>query len=159
HTGTGFDHKELTRVARLLAARETKTSPFSGKIKTNEPAHWVRPDLVAQIRFTEWTADRRLRHPVYLGLRDDKSAVEVRREPQPAGRVNRDVVEQLSSLEAAKKDGMVTLPDGAAVKVTNLAKLFWPSLKITKGELLRYYVEVAPFILPCVADRPLVMKR
>src|SRR5439155_26732443 len=70
-----------------------------------------------------------------------------------------DLVARLSQLEAAKKDGVVTLPDGAAVKLTNLAKLFWPSLKITKGELLRYYVEVAPLILPCVADRPLVMKR
>src|SRR5437868_6001807 len=55
HTGTGFDQKELARVSKLLEARETKTSPFSEKIKTNEPAHWVRPDLVAQIRFTEWT--------------------------------------------------------------------------------------------------------
>src|SRR4051794_3919580 len=54
HTGTGFDQKELTRVAALLKARATTSSPFSGKIKTNEPAHWVRPDLVAQIRFTEW---------------------------------------------------------------------------------------------------------
>jgi bifunctional non-homologous end joining protein LigD len=158
HTGTGFDHKELTRVARLLAARETRTSPFSGKIKTNEPPHWVRPDLVAQIRFTEWTADRKLRHPVYLGLRDDKAAADVRREPQ-VGDASRGVLEQLSALEAAKKDGVVALSDGAAVKVTNLAKLFWPSLKITKGELLRYYVEVAPLVLPCIADRPLVMKR
>ena len=76
HTGTGFDQKELARVSKLLKARETKTSPFSEKIKTNEPAHWVRPDLVAQIRFTEWTAVEKLRHPVYLGLRDDKGADE-----------------------------------------------------------------------------------
>ena len=68
HTGTGFDQKELARVSKLLKARETKASPFSEKIKTNEPAHWVRPELVAQIRFTEWTADGKLRHPVYLGL-------------------------------------------------------------------------------------------
>jgi bifunctional non-homologous end joining protein LigD len=157
HTGTGFDQKELARVAKLLKARETKTSPFSEPIKTNEPAHWVRPDLVAQIRFTEWTADRRLRHPVYLGLRDDKSATDV------TSAVSRnhlqDLLDQLTALETARKDGIITLPDGATVKVTNLAKPFWPSLKITKGDLLRYYVEVAPLILPCVADRPLVMKR
>src|SRR4051812_27159397 len=93
HTGTGFDHKELTRVAKLLAARAMKTSPFREKIKTNEPAHWVRPDLVAQIRFTEWTADRKLRHPVYLGLRDDKAATEVVREggAEPAVREVREV--------------------------------------------------------------------
>jgi bifunctional non-homologous end joining protein LigD len=163
HTGTGFDQKELARVSKLLKARETRTSPFSEKIKTNEPAHWVRPDLVAQIRFTEWTADNKLRHPVYLGLRDDKSATEVRRElpaESSASRRNLDaVISQLRALEDARKDGEVTLPNGDTLKVTNLAKLFWPSLKITKGDLLRYYVEVSPYILPCVEDRPLVMKR
>ena len=158
HTGTGFDDKELTRLSKLLKARETKTSPFSESIKTNEPAHWVRPELVAQIQFTEWTADRRLRHPVYLGLRDDKSAQDV---VAPSAGTNAfdDLVEQLRTLESARKDGLVTLPDGDTVKVTNLAKLFWPALKLTKGDLLRYYVEVAPMILPCVADRPMVMKR
>jgi bifunctional non-homologous end joining protein LigD len=159
HTGTGFDQKELTRVAKLLKARETSTSPFSESIKTNEPPHWVRPDLVAQIRFTEWTADRRLRHPVYLGLRDDKAAGDVRREQAVASGSSQEIHDQLAELEARKRDGVITLEDGATVKVTNLAKLFWPALKITKGELLRYYVEVAPLILPCVADRPLVMKR
>ena len=70
HTGTGFDQKELARVSKLLKAREMTTRRSPSAIKTNEPAHWVRPDLVAQIRFTEWTADDKLRHPVYLGLRD-----------------------------------------------------------------------------------------
>ena len=64
---------ELARVAKLLKPREITTSPFARTIKTNEPAHWVRPELVAQVRFTEWTADDKLRHPVYLGLRDDKN--------------------------------------------------------------------------------------
>jgi len=62
-------------------------------------------------------------------------------------------------LEAAKKDGLLTLPGGDTLKVTNLHKLFWPKLKLTKGDLLRYYARVAPFILPAIADRPLVMKR
>lgn len=156
HTGTGFDQKELTRVAKLLKAREVAKSPFAEKIKTNEPAHWVRPDLVAQIRFTEWTADDKLRHPVYLGLRDDKPAADVvREELAPLQKV----VEQLRALEDARKDGEITLPNGDRIKVTNLAKLFWPRLKITKGDLLRYYVEVSPYLLPAVQDRPLVMKR
>ena len=77
HTGTGFDQKELDRVWKLLKPLEIPQSPFSGPIKTNEPPHWARPELVAQVRFTEWTADRKLRHPVYLGLRDDKRAREV----------------------------------------------------------------------------------
>ena len=72
---------------------------------------------------------------------------------------NDSVLNQLSALESARKDGLLTLPGGETLKVTNLHKLFWPKLKLTKGDLLRYYVRVAPFILPAVADRPLVMKR
>jgi bifunctional non-homologous end joining protein LigD len=184
HTGTGFDQKELARVWKLLAARETDDSPFSARIKTNEPAHWARPELVAQIRFTEWTADRKLRHPVYLGLRDDKKASEVIKEvasgqKAPAARAgsrlasrsaglslkNADtasgnsVVDQLRALEDIRKDGTIELPDGSRLGITNPAKPFWPKLKLTKGDLLRYYASAAPFILPAVADRPLVMKR
>ena len=77
HTGTGFDQKELDRVWKLLKPLEIPQSPFSEPFKTNEPPHWARPELVAQVRFTEWTADRKLRHPVYLGLRDDKRPAEV----------------------------------------------------------------------------------
>ena len=193
HTGTGFDQKELDRVFKLLAARETPQSPFRERIKTNEPAHWVRPELVAQVRFTEWTADRKLRHPVYLGLRDDKRANEVTaphgkvasraaHEPLPAPRAARtagrddgkrdsktaaakpakgiaSVVEQLRALEDARKDGAIELPSGERLPVTNLAKAFWPKLKLTKGDLLRYYAQVSHLILPVVSDRPLVMKR
>jgi bifunctional non-homologous end joining protein LigD len=142
----------------------------------------VKPSLVAQIKFTEWTADGKLRHPVYLGLRDDKKPTEVRRELQtrlhetsnrvavvsrPAwraanGKPNVDVgtlVDQLRALEDARKDGVIELPGGKRLSVTNLHKIFWPKQKLTKGDLLRYYAQVAPFILPAVADRPLVMKR
>jgi bifunctional non-homologous end joining protein LigD len=157
HTGTGFDQRELERVSKLLKAREVPQSPFAERFKTNEPAHWVRPDLVAQVRFTEWTADGKLRHPVYLGLRDDKKAAQVVREEPAKPEV--DVVAQLRALEDARKDGAIELPDGSRLGVTNLAKVFWPDLKLTKGDLLRYYATVAPLILPAVDDRPLVMKR
>jgi bifunctional non-homologous end joining protein LigD len=177
HTGTGFDHRELDKVAKLLKARALRQSPFSTPIKTNEPAHWVRPDLVAQVRFTEWTADRKLRHPVYLGLRDDKRArsVEIEDVPQnphktsTKGATHKDpldprgefaaVVAQLQALEDARKDGVIALPDGSRLGITNPAKPFWPKLKLTKGDLLRYYATVATYLLPVVADRPLVMKR
>jgi bifunctional non-homologous end joining protein LigD len=179
HTGTGFDHKELARVSALLKAREVSRSPFATPIKSNEPAHWVRPDLIAQVKFTEWTDDGKLRHPVYLGLRDDKAAKDVVMEEAGArigvtpsrGRPTKKkgtketsdglekVIAQLQGLEDARKDGDVTLPNGDRVRVTNLSKIFWPDLKITKGELLRYYVEVSPYLLPVVEDRPLVMKR
>ena len=199
HTGTGFNEKELARVMNLLEPRETKASPFCERFKTNEPAHWVRPELVAQIKFTEWTADGKLRHPVYLGLRDDKKPEDVRREEIPRVRTARTelrtknlelrttneerrtksevsrtksdasrtiseasrttLIEQLRAIEDSKRDGVLSLPDGDTLKVTNLQKVFWPKQKLTKGDLFRYYARVAPWILPAVADRPLVMKR
>jgi bifunctional non-homologous end joining protein LigD len=173
--GTGFNEKELARLMKLLAPLESKTCPFAVAPKTSARAHWVKPRLVAQIKFMEWTADAKLRHPVYLGLRDDKKAAEVRREEkarvqgsrlraqgskaQNDSRTVGDVIAQLDALESARKDGVLTLPDGGELKVTNLHKVFWPTQKLTKGDLLRYYARVAPLILPAVADRPLVMKR
>jgi len=192
HTGTGFDEKELARVMKRLRPLETAAPPFRVKPKTNERPHWAKPELVAQVRFTEWTADSKLRHPVYLGLRDDKRPEEVRREAKsgsharratriesvPPGRRTspartgaRDpqagpgpaeveaLIEQLSTIEASRRDGILTLPDGDTLKVTNLQKPFWPKLKLTKGDLFRYYVSAAPFLCPALADRPLVMKR
>jgi bifunctional non-homologous end joining protein LigD len=181
HTGTGFNERELARLMKLLKSRDTSESPFCDTIKTNEPAHWVKPELVAQIKFTEWTADAKLRHPVYLGLRDDKQPMDVAREnvrirgsgfgvqrsrrtPRARGSTGAevatgDLVGQLRELEKARRDGVLTLPDGDALKVTNLAKVFWPKLKLTKGDLFRYYAQVAPFLLPVLNDRPLVMKR
>jgi bifunctional non-homologous end joining protein LigD len=69
------------------------------------------------------------------------------------------VADQLRALEDARKDGTIELPDGGRIGVTNLWKVFWPKHKLTKGDLLRYYAQVSPFLLPAVADRPLVMKR
>ena len=71
HSGAGFTDAELGQVWKRLRAIETKTSPFATTPKTNERPHWVQPKLVAEVKFTEWTADNKLRHPTYLGLRDD----------------------------------------------------------------------------------------
>lgn len=160
HVGTGFDEAELARVMKRLRPLETNRCPFRERPRPNERAHWVEPRLVAQVRFTEWTADRKLRHPVYLGLRDDKAAKEVHREESsPPRAATSDLIQQLHAIEESRRDGVVDLPDGERLAVTNLHKVFWPRQKLTKGDLFRYYAEVAPFILPAVADRPLVMKR
>jgi bifunctional non-homologous end joining protein LigD len=209
HTGSGFTQAELQRVARLLRPLETEQSPFAVRPKTNEPAHWVEPRLVVEVKFTEWTNDGKLRHPIYVGLRDDKPPERVRREqpgnsgppvaanlrptakrpyptksprspksfhlphsspvppvppllpvpPVPPVPRLPQLAAQIEALEAAGRDGVLTLPDGAQLKVTNLRKVFWPGLGITKGELMRYYTRISPCILPAVEDRPLVMKR
>jgi bifunctional non-homologous end joining protein LigD len=188
HTGTGFNERELNRLMALLTPLETPMCPFDPRPKTNERPHWVVPKLVAQIKFTEWTADGKLRHPVYLGTRDDKKPQEVYREtsgvrvpgvppsrrskthsiedPPPweasganASRAMESLVQELRRLEDQRRDGVIVLPNGDRLSVTNLHKVFWPRLKLTKGDLFRYYAEVAAFILPAVSDRPLVMKR
>lgn len=179
HVGTGFDTRELQRLMRLMKPLEIPKSPFSTKVPTNERPHWMEPKLVAQVRFTEWTADGILRQPVYLGLRDDKRAESVKREikkASPKGKVvqtsrsakqspvasdvsRTSLLDQLRAIEASRRDGLLQLPNGDTLRVTNLDKIFWPKLKITKGDLFRFYAQVAPALLPVIADRPLVMKR
>jgi bifunctional non-homologous end joining protein LigD len=86
HTGTGFSEAELQRVWRVLKDLEIPDSPFSTRPHPNERPHWAKPRIVAQVRFTEWTDEGKLRHPIYLGLRDDVDPEEVRREPVTADR-------------------------------------------------------------------------
>ena len=82
--GTGFDAPTLVSLRRKLDARKTSRSPFADEVK-EKGGHWVKPELVAQIGFSEWTRDGKLRHPRFLGLRSDKAAPDVVRErPQPA---------------------------------------------------------------------------
>jgi len=77
HTGGGFGRQSLQDMHRRLKPLEVKTSPFAETPKTNEKAHWVKPEVVVEVKFNEWTADRRLRQPIFLGVRDDKDAREV----------------------------------------------------------------------------------
>ncbi len=81
HTGTGFTEKSLSDMYRRLSRFERKSSPFTTTPRTNERAHWSRPSIVVEIKFNEWTADGKLRQPVFVGVRDDKAPGEVVREP------------------------------------------------------------------------------
>lgn len=76
HTGGGFNHQTLAQTYKVMQPLKTKDCPFIDKPKTNEPVQWVKPKLVAQVKFSEWTADGRMRHPVFLGLRQDKKPEE-----------------------------------------------------------------------------------
>jgi bifunctional non-homologous end joining protein LigD len=187
HTGAGFTDAELGRVWKKLQALKTRMCPYATQPKTNEKPHWVKPALVAEVKFTEWTADGKLRHPTYLGLRDDVRPTDVRKEPdvrpiavqvveraeaaertrsrQPSAKsaasksVVKDLLDQLDGIEGAGGDGVLELPEGDRLEISNMGKVFWPKVKGTKGDLFRHYVRVAPHILPILADRPLVMKR
>jgi bifunctional non-homologous end joining protein LigD len=140
--GTGFTDKEIDKLMRRLRPLERSTAPFAvvpkmPKVKKGDVV-WVTPKLVCEVEFSEWTHDGRLRAPSYQGLREDKAADEVRRE-QP--------------LETEVKRGRRLL------RLSNLDKVFWPEAGITKGDLLSYYREVAPAVLPHLRDRPFTMKR
>jgi len=185
HTGGGFTRKGLGEMYRLLTPLERKTSPFEEAPKTNEKAHWVKPEIVVEIKFNEWTADRRLRQPIFLGVRDDKDPREVGLEgisvqkksahrravaKRPA-RVSisaraksakvdaATVLEQLTALENQGGDGHLDFGGGKKLKVSNLDKVFFPKEKDTKGDVMRYYTRIADYILPTIQDRPLVLKR
>ena len=177
--GSGFSQAELDRVAAQLAPLITAASPFAEFPRNDKADHWVEPKLVAQTKFTEWTLDGLLRNPVYLGLRTDKDPTTIRltnRRPgsetpitvahaashnQPAvvEPASSDLASMLEDLERRQRRGTLVLSNGQRLPVGNLDKVFWPDLGITKGELVRFYVRMAPYLLPVVDDRPLVMKR
>jgi bifunctional non-homologous end joining protein LigD len=81
HVGGGFTEEGLGEMYALLKPLEQKTSPFSEEPDTNEPAHWVKPKVIVEVKFNEWTDEGKLRQPVYLGVRDDKDPRSVGREP------------------------------------------------------------------------------
>ncbi|HEX8942286.1 MAG TPA: DNA ligase D [Gemmatimonadaceae bacterium] len=80
HMGGGFNAESLSTMLKRLKPLERRTSPFAEAFTTNEPAHWVRPTVVVEAKFAEWTADGKLRQPIFLGVRDDKNARDVHRE-------------------------------------------------------------------------------
>jgi len=143
NVGTGFTDAELARLRALLRPLERPATPFAEPPKMPRVRRgdvvWVEPALVAEVRFAEWTHDGHLRAPVYLGLRDDKAAADVRRE-RP-------------TLPLELRSGRRTL------KLSNLDKPFWPDEGITKGDLIAYYRELAPILVPHLRNRPFTMKR
>jgi bifunctional non-homologous end joining protein LigD len=80
-TGGGFTRQSLNDMYKRIKPLERKTSPFEEPPKTSEKAHWVKPEVVVEVKFSEWTADRRLRQPIFVGVRDDKAAKDVEIEP------------------------------------------------------------------------------
>ena len=142
NVGTGFTEKEIERLLPMLRELETKQPPFDPVPKPPRvrrgDIRWVEPRLVAEVEFVEWTHDRRLRAPSYQGLREDKTALEVKREePLP------------NELRKGKR----------VLKLANLDKPFFQKEGITKGDLLSYYRAVAPVLVPHLQGRPFTMIR
>lgn len=157
HVGTGFAGKTIDAIMKQLRPLAIKTSPFAVKIPTNTPAHWVQPQLIAEVRFTEWTNEGQLRHPAFLGLRDDKDPASIRRER--ALDADSVAASQEAPAKAAGAKETVETIDGHALKLTNLDKMLWPGDGFTKGDLIAYYRSVAKWILPHLRDRALTLER
>jgi bifunctional non-homologous end joining protein LigD len=132
HAGGGFTRDGLAAMARRLAPLARKTSPFATPVPTNEAAHWVRPEVVVEVKFIEWTSDGRLRQPIVLGVRDDKDAREVTREGEsvqsagkgakPAGKTAA-AESSATTKPATKKRTAPATPRVAGARATTAEKL------------------------------------
>ncbi len=169
--GTGFDGKTLSKLRPILGKLEQAAAPFVDPPRGfgARGVHWVEPQLVAEIAFTEWSEDGALRHPSFQGLRHDKKAADVVREapavsqtkgagsaPAPRPRViaTRAAVSRRTAAAAEASADVV-----AGVKLSHPDKQYFPEAKLSKRDLALYYQTIAEWILPYLRDRPLSLVR
>jgi bifunctional non-homologous end joining protein LigD len=174
--GTGFDGRMLQSLGERLRRLEADQSPFGTQAdRAPRGAHWVKPELVAEVAFAEWTKQGGLRHASFKGLREDKPVVEVGEET-PAGLpgANSETVAdaEAGAVTAAdagadvatprprtRRKAALLMPGGGSGILTHPDKMLWPEDGVTKKGLADYYAKVAPFMLPYVLHRPLSMVR
>lgn len=147
HSGGGIPDEQRKLLRDKLADRERQTSPFSTEPKPNAPVHWVNPELVCEMGFSEWTTEGYMRQPQFKGLRSDKNPLSVHR-------------------EKAKQTALAVAPahiqksnSALPFEPTHLDKVFFPRHKYTKGDIMTYYTSVAEYILPYIKDRPCSLLR
>ena len=146
--GSGFADRQLDDLHARLGPRARATPPCDGPVPKGRGNTWVEPEVVVEVRYKERTDEGLLRHPVFLRVRDDKR-------PEEAERVER------ASEEPPRPRGPDRAPARPVrpVEVTNGDKVFFPGEGITKGEVVAYYREIAPWMLPFLKDRPVVLTR
>jgi len=183
HAGSGFNAETHKEVAGKLKELETSKCPFETIPETNMKATWVKPELVARVRFSGWTQENRLRHPVFLGLREDMNPEECRKNgevgaPSPQGEPSEPsenpsvvhappVVGKILSTKAqieaelfkGRAENATFELDGKRFRVSNLNKVYFPESGYTKRDLIAYYYRMSEYLLPFLKDRPLVLRR
>ncbi|MDP1880793.1 MAG: DNA ligase D [Parachlamydiaceae bacterium] len=176
--GTGFNDKIQKKLKQKFKALFTKQCPFTYKPDVNVPSRfrpnpphaevfWLKPQLVCEVNYTEITRDGIMRHPSFKGMREDKSAKEVYREiPQPILKkgksmklIPKEKKAERKTLFNPKEDTQVKIINEHELKFNHLNKVYWPNDGITKRDLLNYYYQVAPILLPYLKDRPQSLNR
>ncbi len=138
--GTGFDTAELFRLMEIMAPLEQTAPTVKAPRAEVRGAHWLKPKLVAEIAYTEMTNEGTLRHPSYLGLREDKKPEAV-------------------VLETEEPVAEIAAPATSSIKISNRDRVIDPDSGITKGQLADHYAAVAPIMLPWVGSRPISLVR
>jgi bifunctional non-homologous end joining protein LigD len=161
--GTGFNRQSQTEILDKLQPLLTTSHPFDKKPVVKDSVQWVKPTLLCEVKYTELTKAGVMRHPSFQGLRDDKTALEINleEEDEKEGPVKkkRSQKETPNKLTGKKEETSIVNIDGHELKFTNLTKIYWPAEKITKGDVLNYYSEIAPYMLPYMLDRPQSLNR
>ncbi|MFJ1269179.1 DNA ligase D [Legionella lytica] len=146
NVGTGFTEKSLNEINKLLKENKASKNPFNSKPPGYTTAHWLEPNLVCEVEFTEWTTEGHIRHPSFKGIRLDKKARNVRREVE-------------TPLKEIKKEKNSSQKSEAPFVITHPDKILYPEDKITKKDLLTYYETISDYILPYISLRPLTLVR
>jgi bifunctional non-homologous end joining protein LigD len=159
--GTGFSERDLAALTARLGPLARESSSFAAGPAPPKNAHFVEPQLVAEIEFRELTAEGLLRHGSFKGLREDKAAPDVALEqPVDAGAAVDPRGASLvgSAVPGAGKKALVTI-EGQELALSNLDKVLYPQAGFTKGELIDWYARMGEVLLPHLRGRPLTLKR
>ena len=169
--GTGFTNESSIAIRKQLEKLTQKQNPYRAiSSEGKRGAIWVKPTLVAEVEFTEWTPDGHLRHPSFKGLREDKAARDIVREfaispekiPQKAATKNKPAANAPLKKKVPPKKS-TALKKGeilvGGIRISHPERIVFPNTSITKQDLAEYYFSVADHILPHVAHRPLSMLR
>ena len=175
HVGSGFDAKKLKELSSRLKELSASTCPFDAVPETNEKPWWVSPTLVARVKFSGWTEEHSLRHPVFLALREDARSTDCQWEnevatvatpapavvhaPEVVGRVLNTKAQIEAELFKGRSETVTIELDGKRLRLSNLNKVYFPESGYSKRNLLAYYYRMADFILPFLRDRALVLRR
>jgi bifunctional non-homologous end joining protein LigD len=160
--GSGFSDAQLTDVRKTLEAARRRDPPCEGPVPKEKGTTWVEPLMVCEVEYSEWTEEGLLRQPVFLRFRDDKRPEECVG-GGAAGQRGSGAADETSELPSDKnqEDGLPSRPAAPPPRLdfTNVKKIFWPADGYTKGDLIEYYRSISPWMLPYLADRPVVLTR